>query len=206
MNRELFLSYAQEFVSFLIRTLEKDLLDEIQLIILFGSSVRGEATRKSDVDLFIDVAHRENEIDEQLVRITEDFYALAGEKWKQMRVDNPISLKVGRLSEWKALQPAIVTDGLVLYGKYKPEFFEGKHRVIFSWTNTRLSESQRIMVNRTLYGYNRLGTRYPGLLQQYGGEKMSPGSIMVPVDHLKAFEEVFRKYRIAVRIFQVVSY
>jgi len=206
MDRKLLLSYAQEYISYLIQAIDPELLDSVQLIILFGSAARGDATKKSDIDLFIDVASHEDEIDTALATITEEFHEHSKFRWKPLGIDNIISFKVGKLREWEELHPSIITDGIILYGKYKPEYVKGKHQVIFSWENTRLSESKRVLLNRELYGYNRRGRLYHGLLKKYGGEKLSPGSIVVPLEHIQSFEKFFREYRVAARIFQTMAY
>jgi predicted nucleotidyltransferase len=206
MSRELLLSYAQDYVSHLMRVIDPELLDHIQLIILFGSAVRYDFTKKSDIDIFVDVTSHEAEIDHALVDITEDFYVQSEARWKPLGITHFISFKVGKLQEWEELHPSIITDGIILYGKYKPEHVKGKHCVIFSWENTRLPDSKRVLLNRKLYGYNRRGTQYDGLLEKYGGEKLSPGSIVVPLEHLHFFEKFFREYRVAARIFQTMAY
>jgi len=206
MDRRLLLAYTQEYVSYLLRAIGPELLDCVQLIILFGSAARGDATKKSDIDLFLDVTSHEDDIDKALVNITEDFYEHSKSRWKPLGITNIISFKVGKLTEWEELHPSIITDGIILYGKYKPEYVKGKHQTIFSWDNTRLSESKRVLLNRNLYGYNRRGRQYHGLLQKYGGEKLSPGSITVPLEHIQSFERFFRDYRVAARIFQIMAY
>lgn len=181
MNRELLLSYAGDFISYLIRAIDPRLLESIQLIILFGSASRGDVTKQSDIDLFIDITSHEDEIDKALVSITEEFYELSEAHWKPLGITYLISFKVGKLREWEELHPSIITDGIILYGKYKPEHVNGRHFVLFSWENTKLSESNRVLLNRKLYGYNRRGQLYQGLLQKYDGEKLSPGSILYMV-------------------------
>lgn len=206
MSRELLLSYAQDYVSYLTRTIDPELLGHIRLIILFGSAARGDVTKKSDIDLFIDVPSHKDQIDRALADITEEFYEQSEARWKSLGVTHLISFKVGKLQEWEELHPSIITDGIILYGKYKPEHVNGKHYVIFSWENTRLPESKRVLLNRRLYGYNRRGKQYDGLLEKYGGEKLSPGSIIIPLEHLHSFEKFFREYRVAARIFQTMAY
>jgi predicted nucleotidyltransferase len=197
MNRESLIAGAQDFIAFLVRTLDRELLDAVGLILLFGSAVRGEATGKSDIDLFIDVRSREADVEAAVDTLVEEFSV-------RTAIKNPISLKVGKLSEWKDLHPALITDALILYGKYKPEVVEGDHCVIFSWDNTALTESKRVLLHRTLYGYNRRGKQYTGVLQQYGGEKLSPGSILFPLECLHVFKRLFHDFKIAARFYQVV--
>jgi predicted nucleotidyltransferase len=197
MNRENLIACAHEFVAFLVRTLDQELLERVELILLFGSAVRGDATGKSDIDLFVAVHSHTAEVEAALDILVEEFAAAA-------KVRNPISIKVGKLSEWKELHPALVIDGLILYGKYKPEAVEGDHCGIFSWDNTTLNESERVLLHRTLYGYHRRGKQYAGMLEQYSGEKLSPGSILFPLEYLSVFKRLFHEFKIAARFYQVV--
>ena len=48
------ISYAMDFVSFFMQNSKN--LDRINTIILFGSVARGEANKKSDIDLLVDTA------------------------------------------------------------------------------------------------------------------------------------------------------
>ncbi len=52
MNQDTLIAYALDFSSFLIDTAK--VTDKIKRIMLFGSVARGDFTKESDIDLFID--------------------------------------------------------------------------------------------------------------------------------------------------------
>ncbi len=206
MKYKKLLSYSQDFVSFLIFNLKEELLKEVEKVILFGSVSKYEATKRSDVDLFIEVKSKGKEVEGDTDRIIDKFYESPKftKYWKLLGIDNPISCKFGKAAEWKDLYPSIIQDGIVLYGKYKPEVLEGRHFILFSWENVK-PESKRVMLNRKLYGYRRKGKNYPGLLPQYDAKRVSKGSILVPLEHRRTFEKLFRSYKIPVKIYPLLE-
>ena len=90
-------------------------------IILFGSVARGDFGKDSDIDLFFDVNNDNQEeeikkvLNNELVKFSKSKIA---ETWSLMGIKNNISIKVGILNEWK-LKRSIISEGIVLYGKYK---------------------------------------------------------------------------------------
>ena len=111
MERSDLISYAINFVSFLIR--EKTNIDKI---ILFGSVARNDFDDESDIDLFIDTKLDKNEIESilELYEKSED-----NKKYRLESVNNKISLKIGKLGEWKSIKRSIISNGILLYGKYE---------------------------------------------------------------------------------------
>ncbi len=89
MNYKL-IAYAQDFASFLLETLDKE-SNKINQIILFGSVARGEDTKKSDVDLFIDA--NENKLEEKINQIKEEFYGSVKVRkyWNLLGIKNKIN-------------------------------------------------------------------------------------------------------------------
>lgn len=204
-NRKL-LSYAQDFISFLTFNLKEDLWKEIKRIVLFGSVSRSEAGKESDIDLFIEVKLLEKEIEKATEDIVEKFYESPkfSKYWKLLRIENPIRCMFGKISEWKDIHPSIIQEGIVLYEKYRPETIDGRPLILFSWENVK-PESRRVMLSRKLFGYTKNKRRYPGLIEQYSGEKISKGSAVVPLEHRKVFEALFKSYKISAKVYPVVE-
>ena len=115
-SKQELIGYAASFVSFILPK-----IDGVKEIILFGSTVRGEAEEESDVDLFIDIEKKDDE--EKIKKIAKEelkkFYkSKIAETWLLKGVKNLINVNVGRLEEWK-LKRSIISEGISLYGKYK---------------------------------------------------------------------------------------
>ena len=204
MKSEL-ISYAIDFVSFLMQKIEEK--SEIKQITLFGSVAREEANEKSDVDIFIDLIKENKSLENKIKKILDNFKESTKFKnyWKPLGIENEIKPIIGKLENWKDLQSSIVANGIILYGKFKPEIKEGKHKTFFIWENVT-PNNIRVLFNKQLFGYKQKGRFYQGLLQKYEGERMGKGCILVPLEHATQFHQLFRKYKITVKIKKVLEY
>lgn len=199
------IGYALDFSSFLVQKIRNK--DRIRNIILFGSVARDEADGDSDVDLFVDIVSGDKKIEIELEKIRDDFLDSMKYKnyWKPLEIENEIKLTIGNLNEWKELKPSIIANGVLLYGKFKPEIKEGKHTVFFVWENIS-PNSKRVLFNKQLFGYKQNSKFYKGLLQKYEGERLGKGCVIVPLEQSKVFHKLFKKYRINVKIKKVLEY
>jgi len=197
-------AYAIDFVSFLI---QKSDISKIKNIILFGSVSRGEADNQSDIDIFIDVVSDEKQIERQVEKIVAEFYSSAKYKkyWELLGITNEIKPIISKLSKWIDLNPSIVSNGLILYGKYKRVPKKGKHRVLFIFENIK-PNSKRVMLNKKIFGYKHSGKNYKGLLEEYNGIRLGKGCIFVPLEHSNLFLKLFKAYRINVKIKKMFDY
>ena len=198
-------AYAIDFVSYMIQKTKNK--NSIKHVILFGSVAREEAVKESDVDIFIDVVKEKNNLEKEFRTCLEDFTNSAKYKnyWKLLDIENEIQLTIGALSHWKELKTSILANGIVLYGKYMPAIKEGHHMIFFIWENIK-TDSIRVLFSKQLLGYNQRGTHYNGLLQKYNGEKLGKGCIIVPLEHSIVFHNLFKKYKISVKIKKVLEY
>lgn len=198
------ISYAEDFVSYLLSVIGEKYIDkhEIRNIILYGSVVRGDYGDKSDVDIFVDLPEPD-ELKEDIGHIVKGFYdSIWFEKWKKFGIKNSISVLVGNLDDWKDLKRSIISNGIILYGSYFPKV-EGKPMVLFS-ISTIKPESKRVFVNRKLFGYKRYGRKYMGLMEEYNGEKIGKASFMVSMEHSKKVIDFLKKQQVATKIREIV--
>ena len=159
------------------------------------------------MDIFINVLQNEKKIEEESGGIVQEFKRSTKCKnyWKLLGIENDIKIVVGQLKQWKELEPSIISNGLTLYGKYKPTVTKGKHNTFLIWENVK-PNSKRVLLNKQLLGYTLNNKFYNGLLQKYGGEKLGKGCIVIPVEHTLVLLSLFRKYNVAVKIKKVVEY
>ncbi|MBI2579966.1 MAG: nucleotidyltransferase domain-containing protein [Candidatus Aenigmarchaeota archaeon] len=203
MNYEL-LAYAMDFVSFVVSKLGKD-SDKIKSVMLFGSVSRGEATKKSDIDIFVDVFGKEKTMEEGIKKIGEEFYKSVKftRYWKLIGIENEIKPVIGKLDEWKDLKSSIFANGIILYGKYK-EVPDKPKGIVLLWENIK-PQSRRVSINKQIFGYKHYRKKYSGLLEKYNGMKLAKGAIEIPIESYPAFMKIFRKYKISVKIKYVMG-
>lgn len=195
MNYKL-IAYAQDFISFLLQNLDKD-GDKIKQVILFGSSARGEASKKSDIDLFIDVVDKRFE--EKIDKIKEEFYGSIKVKkyWNLLGINNKINCSVGALKEWTSLERSLIANGIVLFGRYKGETKTQPYYLFIAIPGKNRNKS--ISVWRQLYGYTqKIGKKTyakKGLVKEYDGRKLARGVFVIPAEHSQKIILFLRKNR-----------
>ena len=91
-------SYPMYFVSYLFDNL-KDENENIEKIILFGSFAKQEATKESDVDLFIDTRKKSDKFSDKIRKIEANFYlSREASLFKIKGITNKFSIKIGKLN------------------------------------------------------------------------------------------------------------
>jgi predicted nucleotidyltransferase len=176
MNKTDLISYTIDFVSFLIKKKSK-----INKIILFGSVARDEFDKESDIDLFIDTNINQDEIESilELYEISED-----NKKYELEGIKNKIRLKIGKLDEWESIKRGIISDGILLYGKYE-EMPKGiKNYILFKISIKKTERKNKIKIWRKLYGYKqKVGKKIyhsMGLIEENDGKKLALGLFLIP--------------------------
>lgn len=209
MNPAWPLAYAADFVSYLLQHLPPRDVATLELIAIFGSAARGEATRDSDVDLFIQ-SSKPDTLERKVTTVIADFETSARvlDYWRPLGVRLPLSVKVGRSpSAFSAIPDALVEHGKVLYAPYRavaPRPHARQRGVIFAWENIS-NPTSRNNIYRNLFGYVSHGKRYPGLVATTGGRRLTKGAIWVPLEHLVAVERLFRKNRVTCQLMRVAD-
>jgi len=177
-------------------------LDNIRSIILFGSASRGDATSASDVDIFIDTVSGSKK---QINKIIDAFHHSQNHKnWSMKGVKNQFSVIIGDLEsrEWSDLKRSIITDGIVLFGKYKSKPEKLKHHMLFSYYNIE-DAKRRVKLHRKLFGY-KLGKReYTGIVIKINGIRHGKGTFSVPIEHYKEINEIFKELKITPEITEI---
>lgn len=173
----------------------------VRRILLFGSAARGDIHADSDIDLFVDTEH-EQRLEPRIRALVTRFEASIKVQryWQLLGVGAPLSVHVAALDPWSSLHPALLKDGLVLYGPYTehtPTF--GPGRALIFWGDIH-DPITRTNLYRSLYGYTSRGQRYPGQLEKLHAEGISKGSALVPLSTLGEFQALFRKLRVPLKM------
>ena len=169
------LAYAQDALSFIFLDPSAEF---IETIYLYGSAVRGQLQKESDVDLFIDT---EKNIEKQVEAAVGRFYLSQDyEKWKHLGFTHQISVQAGKLEEWQ-LKTSIAAEGLLLYskkgGKASTECFG-----LFILELPK-NKKKYLHFTRGFFGRKEPGYRDMGFLGKLQGEKLSSNVVLIKKEH-----------------------
>ncbi len=193
-------AYASYFVSYLLMNLKEE-LNDIGWVILFGSAAKDEATKESDIDLFIVLKKKNRSLEKKIERTLNEYYkSREALLFKVKGIDNKINLIIGRLEEWGDLRVSIESTGIVFYGRYVPYKIEGKKYTIFFWDN--IKRNRGAFLNK-IYGFKSKDKKYTGLLEKYGGKKLGKSTIMVPMEYRDDILKTQKYYGVNSKIIEV---
>jgi len=193
------IAYTYDFVSYFLLQPEIDKFN-INQIILFGSAARGDFTKESDIDLFIDVIENDKNMG-QLGRIMNKikdsfFESERMNKWKILGIKNDFSIIIGRLkdSKWRDLRENISLYGIVLFQRYIGKK-KGKNYVAVKWYAPK-QINIRVKLARKLYGYKQKGKFYEGMLKKINAILLGGGAALIPLQHLTKLTKILKELKI----------
>ncbi len=198
INQKDVISMIYDYLSLLFSNVKPSL---IRTVILFGSVARNEFDKQSDIDLFIDTLFPIETSVEQSLRI---FEGLQKHRWNIKGINLPLKILSGNLEsqQWSELRAEIQDHGVVLYGTYTKNAV--KDYCLINYESTKLKQSQRMKLARTLYGYTirKEGKMYiqQGLIQKEHGLRIGTNVFITPVISKKRVESVLKLYKIRYQI------
>ncbi len=201
LNKSELISYSLSFISFIL----KDLENLVHEIILFGSIARDNFDKNSDIDLFFDV-DKENikKVDNLIKKGIIKFYkSKLYETWKLKGVSNSFSIKVGVLDAWK-LKRSILSDGIVLYGRYKELPKETKHYMLIIHKPIK-DIAKRNKIIRKIIGRHEKNYQKKGIIEDIKGKLISQRVILIPIENLRYINEILNKEKIDYKFFEIWS-
>ena len=194
-------AYASYFVSYLLHEL-KD-VSPIKNIILFGSVVRGDAQKDSDVDIFIEVWEKKRNLEEKIRNIVDRFYkSREALLFKARGIDHTLHIIVGKFSDSPKIKEGIEAHGIVLYGQYVAQHVQGKKYFVLFWD--RIEKNRGAFLNK-LYGFRVRGRIYKGLVELFGGKRLGKSSIMIPVERKGDIHLLLKKYGVHATVFEIYA-
>ncbi len=197
------IAYASSFVTYFLAHFKN--IDNVVRIVLFGSVARGEATKESDVDLFIEIKKTTKKEEREIKRIEESFYqSREAALFKIQNIENKLSIKIGRLSDWKDLASSIASTGIVFYGPYESGVQSpgSKQYIIVFWNG--IGKNRGSFLNK-LYGFTVKKKRYDGLLVKTNGKKLGKSCIMVPIIYKKEIFHLLQKHKVQAKVQEIYS-
>lgn len=189
MNRELLISYACAFISFLFRTPGIKSAD-MNSIYLFGSVARGDFDKESDVDIFIATEKEEKDILEAAKRALKNFY-LSEEckKFRLLGVENQISIKCGDVKKW-GIFDSIKSDGIILYSPSVSPMYR-KYFLVEIKPVKNVAKRNRIV--RKLAGRKEANRKEKGLVGEIGGNVLDTRHYIVPAEKISSVTRILSK-------------
>ncbi len=194
MNRGLF-AYIYDFLSIVL-----DKTDNINAIILFGSIARGNFSKKSDIDLFFDIKSGVKEIEKKIFECINEFEIIAEKKWIPRGIDNPIRPIIGNIEDkrWSALKNDLISEGIMLYGKYEELPKNLKHFMLFKYELSK-EPKDKVKLIRKLFGYKTIKNKrvyeQKGIVDEIGGRKIG-NIVLIPIKEASSFFEILNKNKI----------
>jgi len=195
-------AYTYDMLTFVFQNKELD--DKVHSIYLFGSSVRGELTKKSDIDLFFDCDKKNEDAVKRIIDagILNFECSKDHEKWKVFGFTHPFSIHVGILDEWE-LKSSIASEGIVLYTT-KQTLTTGEKSVLFV-INYPKRKRDYIRIRRLLFGRDERFYKDKGLVQQADGKKISSTVFIVPQTQQKMLMDALSKEKIDFSMTEIVK-
>lgn len=202
------LAYVYDFLSMVFEN--KDIIDEIKEIILYGSYAKKSYDKESDIDLFFNIKNKDKskEIEEELKKILKSFEIKAEKTWKLKKINAPVSIIVGSLDDevWKGVKDEIASSGIILYGSYKELPEKVNHYILFSYSLNNLKRKEKMKFIRTLFGYslikNKKEYKQKGILESIGGKKLSSNAILIPSQESLKIKKIFSEFKIKYNLFE----
>lgn len=166
-------------------------------IILFGSMVRDEADKRSDIDILLvfDEENPKNHLSEIMSIIT---------GLKPHREIKPIVTNLTDYDE-EFLQ-TILREGKVLWGKLllSPDNLILKPYRLVSYDVSTLKPSKKVKISRLIHGYQSRKTiqgeikqyTYEGLKDKYDVYFISKSTVLIPEDHAKPFFQELDRHHV----------
>ena len=169
----------------------------VRSAILFGSTARGSATEKSDIDLFIEC---DRDKERGVARILYDL----GDQF-----DVRFAPIFYRRREWRRFDlqflESIFRQGQALKGEMPPLTpldLDLQPLRLVSYQTSELSPRKRAKLLRAIDGYRTVkrvnGRRYvvekKGFLEENAGWRVGRGAVVIPEERIEAFDELLGRY------------
>lgn len=189
-----FFPYISEFVEY-ARKIEK-----VISIVLFGSIAKGEADKRSDIDLLVI-------LDEKKIEGSETLEGLKRVKRSIEEKGARLELTVMNVEDFRRADKNFVEDiireGVLLFGKplvLKTRDLELSPYVIFLYSMKNLTSPDKLKLHRSLYGRRTVkkvkGKKYisetRGLIEE--GSKLGSNVIIFPEDKAKEVRAVLNSF------------
>ena len=171
------ISYAFDFMTFLL--LEKGVENKIASAYIFGSAVRNELDKESDIDIFINCEESDEEFILKAAEAARKKFVVSKDfdKWKAFNFTHKISIKAGPIGEWE-LRESIESEGIEIFSKNVKQ--ENMERVVIFLFELPKDKKYYLKIKRELFGRVEKAYRSDGIITKYGGKQIGSSIFIVP--------------------------
>lgn len=196
------ISYSLNFLSFVF--LETGVQKKILSAYLFGSAVREELDKESDIDIFINC---EKEDETFLIKSCESarkkfIESKDFDKWKRLEFNYPISLKAGPISEWQ-LKTSIESEGIELYSKSITS--QDIERLVLFSIDLPQNKKAYLKIKRELFGRTEKDFKSEGLVSKSKGKQLASGIFIIPKLEQTKFIDVLNSNKIKFSMMEILK-
>jgi predicted nucleotidyltransferase len=165
---------------------------------LYGSVAANTFDKESDIDLFVEADKKDKKKIETLLELykkSSDY-----EKFKLVGVKNEISIRCGKLEEWKDLKRSMISNGIVLYGRYTDKSEDSSQKVLFMLDVTGFSKTEKIKIWRKIYGYKQKVGKKVYISDSLAEEKIGRGAFLCGLENVEKVKEFLKKNKVKYRL------
>lgn len=195
MDRTKLISLALNFASFLVRNVN------VRGVILYGSVASNTFDKDSDIDLFIETDKKNKKKVESFLELYKK--SKEYEKFRLGGIENEISVKCGKLEEWKSLKRSIVSNGIVLFGRFVDKVGGLNHKVLFMTEFTGKSKAEKIKVWRKLYGYRQKVGKKSYVSEGLVERKVGRGAFISALGNVEIVKDYLKRNKIKYKLIDV---
>ncbi len=202
-------SYIYDFISQLLDN--KLIFEHVRKIILFGSIVRGDYNKKSDIDIFIDITNitEKEKINLSIKKEIHKFETRAEKTWFLRSINLPFKLIVDNIEneKWKELREEILNYGIIIYGKSEKTTNQLKHKILINYELNRVSQKRKMSFLRKMYGYiiKKEKKEYPqqGLIHRIDAKKIGSNALIVSANDWLNVKKLLKEEKVAYTVHDV---
>lgn len=196
-----------EFKDLVFKFAKHASVEEVAYIFLFGSVAKGDADRRSDIDLLVvlDSYDRDYEEVEARTRISELAFSLEKEHGKSIQL-------IFTNKNFEGLDDhfieVVLNEGILLYSRSPSIRVNGlglEHYVLVTYGLANLNPKNKMKVKRILYGQKTrklikdksYESEKLGIVQTLQGMRVGAGVIAIPQKNIHNFREELSKLKVA---------
>jgi len=183
-------------------------IPNLKVAVLFGSVVKGEFHKKSDIDVLLLFDSEKNpEVGDESTAA----HKVASDILSRYDIPHSFSFVMENINDPRLdaqFLRTVVNEGIIIWALPEVKILEKEHpnmepATIFSYSLTSLTPKEKMAVHRALYGYKVdktvKGRRYlnetKGIVGE-AGEKLGDGVFMVPSRVSEEIIDIFKEYKV----------